>query len=58
LIERFLANIDTRVPASVGLARKLGMRLEVTFKEGEFFKGAWCDMWLYAILKSKFKNQF
>ena len=53
-IHRIIADIDTRVPESAKLAEKLGMRLEGTFKDGEFFKGQWCDMWLYAILKSEF----
>ena len=53
-LHRIIANIDTRVPESASLAEKLGMRREGTFKDGEFFKGAWCDMWLYAILKSEF----
>ena len=53
-IHRIIADIDTRVPESASLAEKLGMRLEGTFKDGEFFKGQWCDMWLYAILKSEF----
>ncbi len=50
-LHRIVANIDTRGSASASLAEKLGMRLEGTFKDGEFFKGSWCDMWLYAILK-------
>lgn len=53
-LHRIIADIDTRVPESAALAEKLGMRREGTFKEGEFFKGQWCDMWLYAILKSEF----
>jgi len=53
-IHRIIADIDTRVPESASLAEKLGMRLEGTFKDGEFFKGQWCDMWLYAIRKSEF----
>ena len=53
-VHRIIADIDTRVPESASLAEKLGMRLEGTFKDGEFFKGQWCDMWLYAILKSEF----
>ena len=53
-LHRIIADIDTRVPESAALAEKLGMRREATFKDGEFFKGAWCDMWLYAILKSEF----
>ena len=52
-LRRIVANIDTRQPKSAKLAEKLGMRLEGTFKDGEFFKGEWCDMWLYAILKGE-----
>jgi aminoglycoside 6'-N-acetyltransferase len=53
-LHRVIADIDTRVPESAALAEKLGMRREAEFKDGEFFKGEWCDMWLYAILKSEF----
>ena len=52
-LHRVIADIDTRVPESAALAEKLGMRREAEFKDGEFFKGEWCDMWLYAILKSE-----
>lgn len=54
-IHRIVAMIDTRNPESAKLAEKLGMRLEGTFRESEFFKGDWCDMWEYAILKSEFQ---
>ncbi len=54
-VHRVIADIDTRVPESAVLAEKLGMRLEGTFLDGEFFKGEWCDMWLYAILKKEFR---
>jgi aminoglycoside 6'-N-acetyltransferase len=53
-LHRVIADIDTRVPESAALAEKLGMRREAEFKDGEFFKGEWCDMWLYAILKAEF----
>lgn len=53
-LHRIIADIDTRVPESAALAEKLGMRREGEFKDGEFFKGEWCDMWLYAILNSEF----
>lgn len=53
-LHRFVADIDTRNPESAALAEKLGMRREGEFKEVEFFKGAWCDMWLYAILDREF----
>ena len=57
-LHRVIADIDTRVPESAALAEKLGMRREAEFKDGEFFKGEWCDMWLYAILKREFQAQF
>ena len=53
-LHRVIADIDTRVQISANLAEKLGMRREGTFIEGEFFKGEWCDMWLYSILKREF----
>ena len=53
-LHRVIADIDTRVPESAALAEKLGMRRESTYLDGEFFKGEWCDMWLYAILKREF----
>ena len=54
-IHRIVAKIDSRNPESARLAEKLGMRLEGTFRESEFFKGDWCDMREYAILKSEFQ---
>ena len=55
-IHRIIADIDTRNPESAKLAEKLGMRREGEFINSEFFKGEWCSMWLYAILKSEFKG--
>lgn len=54
-LNRMIANIDTRNPESAKLAEKLGMRREGEFKDSEFFKGDWCSMWLYAILRSEFQ---
>jgi RimJ/RimL family protein N-acetyltransferase len=54
-LHRIVAEMDTRVPASAAVARKLGMRQEAEQREVEFFKGEWCDMWIYAILKSEFQ---
>jgi len=53
-LHRVIADIDMRVPESAYLAEKLGMRREGSFIEGKFFKGEWCNMWLYAILKREF----
>jgi aminoglycoside 6'-N-acetyltransferase len=51
---RVVADIDTRAIHSANLAKKLGMRLEGEFRQSEFLKGEWCDMWLYAMLKDEF----
>ena len=56
-LHRIIADIDTRNPESATLAEKLGMRREAEFKDAEFFKGAWCDMWLYAILEDEFTSK-
>ena len=55
-LHRIIAEIDTRNPESAKLAEKLGMRREGEFVDSEFFKGEWCSMWLYAILKSELKG--
>lgn len=55
-IHRIIADIDTRNPESAAMAEKLGMRREAEFIDSEFFKGDWCSMWLYAILKSEFDH--
>lgn len=55
-IRRLIANIDTRNPESAAMATKLGMRREGEFIDAEMFKGSLCSMWLYAILKSEFRN--
>lgn len=56
-LHRIIADIDTRNPESAKLAEKLGMRREAEFKDAELFKGAWCDMWLYAILENEFSSK-
>ncbi len=52
-IHRIIANIDADNPASAHLAEKLGMRREGHFLQSEWFKEHWCDMFLYAKLKSE-----
>ncbi|MFM6841217.1 MAG: GNAT family N-acetyltransferase [Candidatus Planktophila sp.] len=56
-VHRIIADIDTRNPESAKLAEKLGMRREGEFINSEFFKGDWCSMWLFAILKEEFNSQ-
>lgn len=53
-VHRVVANIDTQNPESARLAEKLGMRKEGEFRKAAFTKGAWSDMWLYAILREDF----
>ncbi|WP_448212404.1 GNAT family N-acetyltransferase [Colwellia sp. MEBiC06753] len=50
---RITAITDTRNIASVKLLEKLGFRQEGHFKQNIFFKGAWGDEYLYAILASE-----
>ena len=52
-----IAHIDTRNPESAKLAEKVGMRREAEFIDNEFFKGDWCSMWLYAILRAEFLSK-
>lgn len=54
---RVVAEIDTRAIHSANLAKKLGMRLEGEFRQSEFLKGEWCDMWIYAMLREEFINK-
>jgi RimJ/RimL family protein N-acetyltransferase len=54
-LHRLGAWIDTRNPESAKLAEKLGMRREAELIESDFFKGDWCNMWVYAILKREFQ---
>lgn len=53
-LHRIVADIDTRNPESAAMAEKLGMRREAEYLDSEYFKGEWCSMWLYAILKRDF----
>nr|WP_244962897.1 GNAT family protein [Cryobacterium roopkundense] len=50
---RVFAEVDPRNEASVALCLRLGMRLEATFVESEFFKGEWSGLCVYAILRSE-----
>lgn len=57
LVHRVVARIDSRADASKSLAGKLGMRLEGTFIESEFFKGEWVTMHEFAITKAEFLSR-
>lgn len=49
-MHRISAHCDVRNTASWRLMQKLGMKREAHFREREFFKGAWAEDFIYAIL--------
>ena len=49
-LHRAFANLDPRNHASAALCTRLGMRHEADFVEDMWFKGAWADTAIYAIL--------
>lgn len=49
-LHRVSAELDPRNEASAALCRRLGMREEARFLEDIWFKGAWGDTSIYAIL--------
>lgn len=50
-LHRIYAITDPRHTRSVALMRRLGMRQEAHFRENLWFKGAWADDVVYAILE-------
>ncbi|MBO6562128.1 MAG: GNAT family N-acetyltransferase [Nisaea sp.] len=49
-MHRISAHCDVRNTGSWRLMEKLGMRREAHYREKEFFKGAWAEDFVYAIL--------
>jgi RimJ/RimL family protein N-acetyltransferase len=49
-LHRVMAELDPRNAGSVALCRRLGMREEAHFVEDLWFKGAWGDTAIYALL--------
>ncbi|MCL2582160.1 MAG: GNAT family N-acetyltransferase [Streptosporangiales bacterium] len=54
-VHRVTARVDQRNPASAAVLRKLGMRLEATLTENEWFKGRWSSEWDFAILDREWR---
>lgn len=54
---RVTAYLDRRNTASAAVATRLGMRLEATYVEGEFFKGEWTTPQIYALLEREWRNR-
>ncbi|MGV8897141.1 MAG: GNAT family N-acetyltransferase [Rhodoglobus sp.] len=52
-LHRVVAELDPRNDASIAMCRRLGMREEALFRENLWFKGAWADTGVYAILQSE-----
>jgi RimJ/RimL family protein N-acetyltransferase len=51
-IHRIAASVDPLNLASCRVLEKAGMRREALFRESEWFKGAWADDAVYAMLRS------
>ena len=54
-LHRISAVMDQRNPKSRAVAEKLGLRLEATHLEDDFFKGEWTSTWIFAILKREWE---
>ncbi|CAN5171783.1 GNAT family protein [soil metagenome] len=54
-LHRVIANLDPRNAASVALCLRLGMRHEAHYVEDLWFKGAWGDTGVYAILDREWR---
>jgi RimJ/RimL family protein N-acetyltransferase len=55
-LHRVFGRTDGRNAASAGLMRRLGMRQEAHFRENEFFKGAWGDELVFALLEDEWNG--
>jgi RimJ/RimL family protein N-acetyltransferase len=55
-LHRIIATVDARNTASVALLERLGLRREAHFRQNIWFKGAWGDEYLYAILREEWPS--
>ena len=53
---RIIATTDCRNLRSLAVMKRLGMREEGHFIQNLWFKGAWCDEYHYAILRSEWSS--
>jgi RimJ/RimL family protein N-acetyltransferase len=56
-MHRAWAQLDPRNTASARLCERLGMRQEAYFREDMWFKGAWGDTAIYALLAAEWRDQ-
>jgi RimJ/RimL family protein N-acetyltransferase len=54
-LHRISGRCDARNTASARLMERLGMRREAHFRQNEFFKGAWGDEYVYALLATEWQ---
>ncbi len=56
-VHRVTARLDERHAASAAVCRRLGMRQEAAFVEGEWFKGEWTTLLIFAVLEPEWRAQ-
>jgi aminoglycoside 6'-N-acetyltransferase len=56
-LHRVHAVVDRRNEAAVRLFRKAGLRQEALFLQHTWFKGSWCDEYVFAILSSEWRQR-
>jgi RimJ/RimL family protein N-acetyltransferase len=56
-MHRIAATVDTENAPSIRLLERLGFRREATFLQCAWFKGAWCNEHVYAMLQDEWQAQ-
>jgi len=54
-VHRVSARLDERHQASAAVCRRLGMRQEASYVEGEWFKGEWTTLLVFAVLEREWR---
>ena len=54
-VHRVSARMDQRNTASAAVVRRLGMRHEATYVDGEWFKGEWTTLLVFGLLRSEWE---
>ncbi len=52
-VHRVTARLDARNAGSAAVCRRLGMRLEARYVDGEWFKGEWTSLLVFAVLRNE-----
>lgn len=55
-LHRIIAQLDQRNDRSAALVERLGFRREGAFRQNHWFKGAWADEYLYAMLQAEWRE--